>query len=209
MHVKEHFRVYFCIPPESIRNLESPTRYIFRGISEPDSGHSHSNKEARCDGRRFGRVASLADHLIKIHGLQRDSISTQQYEYAIYCQYLACGFCIFGCDSLTQLLNHIIDSHYRFSAHIRDWDPNKVVRGLLHQPSLEKYWQAVLAENPQLQEESLRWDTTVIERLQPRLEMDREPADVLCRAALNESTYAWQKYIDDQLKIDITGLKAK
>ena len=79
-------------------------------------------------------------------------------------------------------------THYRLFHHIRDWDPNKVIRGLLLQPGVSDSWQRILASHPGLMESLLRWDVSVIRKLQFRLEVGNESADVLAGSAFNEST---------------------
>ncbi len=173
---------YCCIPHESVRHTEDGPTCSFCGLSNPDPRHSNVHSDPKCRGKKYTRKENLIKHLEKKHGVRHGSVLADQFEYTVDQRYFACGFCVFCCGSLNELVNHI-DVHYRCSKHIRDWDDNKAIRGLLSQPNVNEYWRGILAANPRLQESWFTWEPTYIKELKLRLEMSQEPADILCQAA--------------------------
>ena len=64
-----------------------------------------------------------------------------------------------------------------------------MIRGLLLQPGVSESWQRILASQPGSIESLLRWDVSVVRKLQFRLEVGNGSADILAESAFNESTY--------------------
>ena len=190
-HVREHYTRYYCIPQDALVYTEDGPRCAFCNISNPDIIHLNTHNASECFDRKFTRKKTLIKHLEKKHNVHDSSELADQSEYSINKKYFACGFCIFCCGSLNEQTNHIDAAHYRFSQHIRDWDQNKVIQGLLSQPVVTEGWRGVLAANPHLQESWFRWNPTLIKQLKHRLEMSREPAETLCNAAIDASNCSW------------------
>ena len=196
-HLREHFTQYFCIPQEALVYKEDGPRCAFCNFPNPDRIHLDTHV-TQCVGRKFTRKNTLINHLKKKHGVHNGFVLAGQFEYTVDQKYFACGFCVFCCGSLNDLANHVDDLHYKFSQHIRHWDYDKVIRGLLSQPVVVECWQAVLASNPPLQESMFRWMPTLVKQLIHRLEMSREPAETLCNAAIDASNYRrnWYGYLE-------------
>ncbi len=183
-HMREHYTIYRCRPRDSVVHTEDGPICTFCGLSNPNSRHPNVHSDPKCGGgKKYTRKGDLIKHLGKKHGVRHGSVLADQFKYTVNPRYLACGFCVFCCDSLNELVNHIEASHYRCSKNIRDWDDNKVIRGLLSQPNVNDYWRNVLAANPRLQESWVTWKPTDVKQLKYRLEMSQEPADILCQAA--------------------------
>ena len=196
-HLREHFTGYFCIPPKALVYKEDGPRCASCNIPNPDLIHLNTHV-TECVGRKFTRKSTLIKHLEKKHGVHDGSVLAGQSEYSVDQKYFACGFCVFCCGSLNELANHVDALHYRLSQHIRDWDYDKVIRGLLCQPVVVECWQAVLASNPPLQESWFRWRPTLVKQLKHRLEMSQEPAETLCNAVIDASNYrrSWYGYLE-------------
>ena len=187
-HLREHFTGYFCIPPKALVYKEDGPRCASCNIPNPDLIHLNAHV-TECVGRKFTRKSTLIKHLEKKHGVHDGSVLASESEYSVDQKYFACGFCVFYCGSLNELANHVDAHHYRFLQHIRDWDYDKVIRGLLFQPVVAECWQAILASNPPLQESWFRWRPTLVKQLKHRLELSQEPAEALCNAAIDASNY--------------------
>ena len=185
-------RQYSCVPQAPLVYKEDGPRCAFCNIPNPDPVHLNTHA-SECDGKRFSRKYLLIDHLKNEHGVPDVSELAGQFEYTVDQKYFACGFCVFCCGSLNGLANHV-DDHYKSSQHIRDWDHDKVIRGLLSQPDVIECWQAFLASILPLQESQLRWMPELVEQLEYRLEMNWEPAETLCNAAMYASNYRWDGY---------------
>ena len=189
-HLREHFTGYYCILQEPLVDREDGPRCGSCNIPNPDSIHLNTHV-TECVGRKFTRKSLLVRHLETKHHVQDGSALAGHSEYSVDLKYFACGFCVFCCGSLIELANHVDAHHYKFSQHIRHWDNEKVIRGLLSQPVVVECWQAILASNPPLQEPWLRRMPALVEQLKGRLELSREPAVTLCNAAMDAGNYRW------------------
>ena len=192
-HLREHFTRYYCILQEPLVVKEDGPRCASCNIRNPDPIHlnTHSNE---CVGRKFTRKCLLIHHLKTKHNVHDGSKLASYSEHSVNLKYFACGFCVFPSDSLITLANHVDAHHYKFSQHIRHWDNDKVVRGLLSQPVVVEYWQAIVASNPPLQEPWLRRLPTLVNQLKHRLEMSRKPAETLRNAAIDASNCRSNSY---------------
>lgn len=101
----------------------------------------------------------------------------------------ACGFCRGLSFSLTEFHKHIAVQHYECGEQ-REWDHTKVILGLLSQPHVADPWERLLATRFQLHAFlSCKWKKSKTRELQLRLELGREPGDVLALAALGCAIY--------------------
>ena len=191
-HVREHFTRHYCIPEDPLVYKEDGPRCAFCDILNPDPIHLNTHV-TQCVGKSYRRKSVLINHLETKHGVHDGSVLAGHFEYSVDLKYFACGFCVFCCSSLIELVNHVDVHHYKFSQHIRDWDNEKVIRGLLSQPDVIEYWQAILASNPPLQEPWLRLMPTLVEQLKRRLEMSGEH-ETLCNAAIDAGEYPRNRY---------------
>ena len=188
-HVREHHTRYYCIPPEPLVYTEDGPSCRYCGMPNPNAIHLNTHNIPGCVGKRFTRKKTLMKHHEKKHSAHSASVLAQHSEFTVNKKYFACGFCIFFCGSLNELVTHIDVAHYKFLEHIRDWDPDKVILGLLSQPIVNEYWRAILAANPHIQGSWLTWNPVYVKQLQHRLEMSQEPAAILCTAAISQSNY--------------------
>ena len=191
-HVREHFTRHYCIPQDPLVYKEDEPRCAFCDIPNPDPIHLNTHV-TECVGKSYRRKSVLINHLETKHGVHDGSVLAGHFEYSVDLKYFPCGFCVFCCSSLIKLVNHVDAHHYKFSQHIRDWDNEKVIRGLLSQPDVIEYWQAILASNPPLQEPWLRLMPTLVEQLKRRLEMNGEH-ETLCNAAIDAGEYPRNRY---------------
>lgn len=191
--MKEHETRYRCMPSGPIEYTAGGARCAFCGFRDPSQRHCDIHKAFPCanrtlDVRSYTRKPHFITHL-KTHDISNVGELAEHWKDTIKKRHFACGFCISHFHSLIEQLNHIDVTHYRLFHHIRDWDTNKVIRGLLLQPGVSRSWQRILALHPGLIESRLRWDVSVIRKLQFRLEVGNESADVLAESAFKESTY--------------------
>ena len=187
-HLREHFTRYYCVPQKPlVLGLDGP-RCASCNLPNPDLLHLNTHV-TDCVGRKFTRKCLLIHHLKTKHNVHDGSVLAGHSECSVDLKYFACGFCVFCCDSLITLANHVDAHHYKISQHIRHWDNDKVIRGLLSQPNVVECWQAILASNPPLQEPWLRRMPALVEQLKHRLEMSRKPAETLRNPAIDTSNY--------------------
>ena len=181
------------MPKGPIEYTARGARCAFCGLPNPSHRHCDIHKAFPCanrtlDVRSYTRKPHFITHL-KTHDIKNVTDLAEHWKDTIKKRHFACGFCVSHFHSLIEQLNHIDITHYRLFHHIRDWDANKVIRGLLLQPGVSKSWKCILASHPGLMESLLRWDAPVVRKLQLRLEVGEEAADVLAESAFNESTY--------------------
>ena len=192
-HMKEHETRYRCMPKGPIEYTAGSARCAFCGLPNPSQRHCDTHKAFPCanrtlDVRSYTRKPHFITHL-KTHNISNIIELAEEWKDTIKKRHFACGFCISHFRSLIEQLNHIDVAHYRLFHHIQDWDPNKVIRGLLLQPGVSESWQRIMASRPGLMESLLRWDVSVVRKLQLRLEVGHESADILAESVFSESTY--------------------
>ena len=188
-HAAEHLMEYSCIPDIPVNFTNHGPVCVYCSVSTSDPGHLGTTHFSKCNGTKYTRLNALKNHLRDKHNVRHGSVLAEHFKYKIIEQkHFACGFCVLYCDSLNDLVNHIDTRHYRRSEHIRDWDNNKVIRGLLRQPVIIDYWQDLLAEN-RLEDSSFTWNPADAKRIRERLEMSAENAEILHRVAIDSSNY--------------------
>ena len=189
-HIREHDTRYYCTPRQSVVYTEDGPTCAFCSTLNPDPRHLSTHNTPKCRGKKYTRKISLISHLKKNHGAEDSSELANRSEHNDGRKYFACGFCGSCFGSRNDQVNHIEIVHYRLSEHISGWDPDKVIRGLLTQPGVNEHWQSALAADPRRQESMFTWNPDIVKDLQHRLEMSREPPDVLCRVAIAESNHS-------------------
>ena len=191
--MKEHEARYRCMPSGPIEYTADGAKCAFCGLRDPSQSHCEIHKALPCankswDVRSYTRKPHFITHL-KTHRVPNCAELADRWKDTVDKKHFSCGFCVAHFHTLIQQLNHIDVAHYKLFHHVRDWDSNNVIRGLLLQPGVAESWRRILALNPDLTESRLRWDLSVSKNMQFRLEMGNEPAEVLAEAAFNESTY--------------------
>lgn len=180
-HMREHHPQFHCIVPQERQVTTEDGRKCVCGFDNPDLGHFKKHDVPGCDGKKFTRKENLIKHLENAHQFHDGSALADQSKRPIDQKHFACGFCVCHCESLDVLIDHI-DCHYRDLKHIRDWDDNKVIQGLLSQA--DDYRRSF--ETRHLPVLSLTWHPTHAKILRHRLEMCQEPVDILVQAAINQ-----------------------
>ena len=198
--MKEHETRYRCMPRGPIEYTTDGAKCAFCGFQDPDQAHCDTHRVYPCankslDVRSYTRKSHLLTH-IKTHHISDCAELVNYWRDTINKRNFSCGFCVSHFHSLIEQLNHIDVAHYRLFQHVRDWDSNNVIRGLLLRPGVDESWRRILASRPGLKDSLFRWDSSVIKRLQSRLEMSDEPADTLAEIAFEESTYDWSHHGD-------------
>ena len=188
-HIREHYTRYYCTPQQSVVHTDDGPTCAFCSTLNPDARHLSTHNIPECRGKKYTRKLGLINHLKKNHGTEDSSELASRSEHTDGRNYFACGFCGSCFGSRNDQANHVEIVHYRNLEHISGWDPDKVIRGLLTQPGVKEHWQIALAADPRRQESMFTWNPEIVKNLQHRLEMSREPPDVLCRVAIAESNY--------------------
>lgn len=195
-HMKEHETRYPCMPQGRERYTAHGPECVLCGVLNPDERHYDSHKILPCCSnqtlvtRSYTRKSHLISHL-KTHDVADGSALAEGWRDTLDKKYFSCGFCITCFHSHTDQLNHIDSAHYKKHQHIREWDSDKVIRGLLLQPGVQESWRNILAVHSQYIGSGFRWSPATAKSLQLRLEKREETANNLALAAFNESTYDW------------------
>ena len=82
-----------------------------------------------------------------------------------------------------EQLNHIDNEHYKSGQGTSSWNISTVIKGLLHQPKVRRYWRRLLASDSNLEESDIWWDLDTAENLQAQLEVGRESGGDLALTA--------------------------
>ena len=191
--MKEHETRYPCMPHGHERHTARGPECVLCGMLNPNEKHYNSHKILPCSiktlaARSYKRKLHLINHL-KAHGVPDGSILAEQWRDTLDKKYFSCGFCIAYFHSHADQLNHIDSKHYKNHQHISDWEPSKIILGLLLQPGIRESWREMLRKNPQYNDADFRWNITAVKSLQLRLEKCEETADDLALAAFSEIIY--------------------
>ena len=193
--MKEHETKWPCMPHGRELYTAHGPECALCGDMDPDERHyifhniqSCSNKSLAA--RSYTRKTQLVNHL-KTHRISDGSALAEEWRDTLDKRYFSCGFCIACFHSLADQLNHIDNLHYKNHQHIRAWESNKVILGLLLQPGVRESWLNSLAGHLQFNETCFRWSIATVKNLQLRLQKSEETAENLALAAFNESTYDW------------------
>ena len=181
------------MPNGPIEYTADVAKCAFCGLRDPSQSHCEIHKAFPCankswDVRNYTRKPHFITHL-KTHQVPNCAELADRWKDTIDKKHFSCGFCVAHFHTLIQQLNHIDAAHFKLFQNFQDWDFNNVIRGLLLQPGVAESWRCILASNPDLTESLLRWDLSVSKKLQFRLEMGNEPAEILAEVAFSESTY--------------------
>ena len=166
---------------------------VLCGLVNPDERHYSLHKILPCSdkplsARSYTRRAHLISHL-KTHGVSDGSALAKKWRDTLNKKFFSCGFCVAYFHSLTDQLNHIDSAHYKNHQHIREWDPNKTILGLLLQPQVQESWREILTVYPRYTD--FHWSPAAVKMLKLRLEISEETANDLAIAAFNESISDW------------------
>ncbi|KAL8761818.1 MAG: hypothetical protein Q9184_002102 [Pyrenodesmia sp. 2 TL-2023] len=194
-HEKEdHEGINFpCMPNGVIEFTRHGRECALCGL-EPTEEHLRSHNIEQCTQLKhvFKRRNELSKHL-ELHGVARRSrlsdMLMTKWQRVPEKRAWACGFCKGLFSSLTEFHKHIAVQHYECGEG-REWDHTKVILGLLSQPHVAESWERLLATRFQVHSFlSCKWKKSKARELQFRLELGREPGDVLALAALGSAIY--------------------
>lgn len=157
------------------------------GAESSSAGQCHGSKPFTCKRRDI-----MVNHLNRSHGVhetQRGRDLADQWRHTMKKQAWSCGFCIGHFSTFQDRLKHIDNEHFRRHQSIHEWDPNKVILGLLQQPKMEKIWKMRMASLPQwVHPEDLSWDRATARDLRTRLEIG--PSDDRHANTLADTAYS-------------------
>ena len=147
---------------------------------------SGTRKPAR-KSRRQLMVTHLAEHgiLEPAAGRLADKWQSNRNKRAF-----ACGFCVRSFNSIKEQLNHIDNEHYRAGEDKSKWSMSTLIKGLLHQPKVEKHWQRLLlmSDIPR-SEDYYHWELHEALDLQQKLETSDETGADLALTAYGCGIY--------------------
>ncbi len=145
--------------------------------------------------RSYTRKANLVKHLSESHGTSNENGSelAEKWRINIGRKYFSCGFCVSLFRNITDQLNHIDTSHFRFQQDISGWDINTVIRGLLMRQDVNHFWGQMFGI-PCPRSNNITWDPSVAKGLQDRLELNDEKAEDLAVAAASQAIWPTGRY---------------
>lgn len=175
-HEKEHETVFVC-------GLDN-------AAESRSASQSHASKPFTCKRRDI-----MVNHLNRSHGVletQQGRDLADQWRHTLKKQAWSCGFCVALFSTFQDRLKHIDTEHFRRHQSIHEWDPNKVILGLLQQPKMEKIWKTKMASLPYLvHPEDLAWERATARDLRTTLELG--PSDDHHANTLADTAYSASK----------------
>ncbi len=197
--MKEHETYYPCVPFGAVEYNEDVPVCAFCGFSYPKRDHLAQHHVALCIGgskspARKSRKSLMVSHLAQ-HGVLDPAASdlADKWQCKRNKRAFSCGFCVKSFSTIMEQLNHVDNEHFKNGEDKSSWDNSTVIKGLLHQPKVHKYWQKILASNSSILESGFHWDTAIAEILQSQLENrgDESGAD-LAMTAFKTCAYSIQ-----------------
>ena len=190
-HEKEkHESGYLCMPDGPIEHTTAGPLCAFCNDFDPKPEHLTAHSIHQClhkppNDRRYTRKSQLEKHL-KSHGILDAATLADKWKVSSNKKYYSCGFCIAIFITSAERLNHIDNYHYKRLQTIEEWDPNKVIRGLLLQPDVYKSWKTISAWD--IWTTNMTWEPSLRRNLQKRLELSEEsPENLAATAAIQGS----------------------
>ena len=179
---------------------------VFCGELNPSEGHLSTHNVEICRPGSSGPFSckttqGMVDHLHQAHHVDNSRTLTRlvsTLEESVNKQAWSCGFCVISLADFEQRLNHIA-LHFQKGQTIDQWDINKVIRGLLHQPGVIKAWKEQMASHPEGQSEFRYWKQGRIKALRRDLEVgpnSKKTARDLAEAAFAASEVNVDKWAE-------------
>ena len=191
-HEKEHEYTYTCM---AIGHWDAKAQSFFCthcGILNPGEEHLRLHGIEKCsiqNKRREKIVKHLKDHHMISEKAVGESLA-DDWRLDQGKRFWACGFCVTLFLSFKDRLQHIGKEHYNQGQTLKDWDANKVIRGLLLQPMVNGPWKSLVATNCFHNASELAWETTDLKDLQYKLEIgptDERSGEYLAEVAYRAS----------------------
>lgn len=193
-HMKEHEISYPCMPMGSVEHTADGPKCAFCSIENPDHDHLAGYQMSLCSttkgAARKSRKSLMVDHLA-LHGVHDTAALdlADKWQCTRNRRAFACGFCVKGFRTLIEQLHHIDNEHFKNGQGKSEWDTNKVIKGLLRQPKVIRFWQKLLATDIPLLEDRFIWEPPAAETLQSRLGTGNESGADLALTAFGLSVY--------------------
>lgn len=184
---------YVCMPDGSTLETAHGSICELCGTSNPDAKHLEEHNIQPClrkevTDRKYTRRYQLQKHL-ESHNVRADSSFASRWRRGCVKQAWACGFCVTPFAKAKDRFNHIVTKHYDCGEDISNWDPSKVILGLLQQPRVHGAWARLLEPEFPDGQIDLRWDRTPSKSLITMLELATEDGADLARVAFIQSDY--------------------
>ncbi|MCJ1429744.1 hypothetical protein MMC29_007659 [Sticta canariensis] len=182
---------YPCMPNGAVESTEHGLVCAICRTKDPDDIHLNKHNIGLCGNPSSTHVCTrrrdLVKHLNTDHGVPNGQRLAEDWKRAPDKRAWACGFCVSYFPQFMDRINHIHTEHYARGEHIGSWDPVKVIQGLLCQPRLNEKWSAYLLAGYPSPLPDVTWHASVVNSLQGRLEMEKEPPNILVAAAFDQS----------------------
>lgn len=180
-HIENHYWCTVCEIPKSYRDSgnwkkhEKEHETIF--VCELDHAdhdskayQDHGTKAFSCKRRDI-----MVNHLSKSHGVaevQAARALADKWRVTVNKQAWSCGFCVSLFVDFKDRLRHIDTEHFKKYESIQQWDSNKVIHGLLLQPTMAEAWKArTVSLSPWVQPEDLVWTEAFAKNMRTKLEV--------------------------------------
>ena len=172
-HEKEHEYTYTCM---AIGHWDASAQCFVCdhcGTLNPSKEHPKIHGIEECitqNKRREKIVKHLKDHHMISEKAVGESLA-DDWRRDQGKRFWACGFCVTLFLSFKDRLQHIGKEHYNQGQKLEDWDANKVIRGLLLQPMVDRPWKSLVDTHCFYNALELTWKTSDLKDLQYKLEI--------------------------------------
>ena len=192
-HEKEHEYTYTCVAIGQWDAKAQCFACTHCGIFDPSKEHSKIHGVDECNTQNKRRE-KIVKHLKDYHMVSEKAVGeslADNWRRDQGKRFWACGFCVMLFHSFKDRLQHIGREHYDQGQKLEEWDANKVIRGLLLQPSVDGAWKSLVDAHCFHNASDLTWETYDLKDLQYKLEIG--PTDERSGEHLAEVAYRASK----------------
>ena len=191
-HEKEHEYTYTCMASGHWDAKAQCFACTHCGMFNPSKEHSKTHGIEECNNQNKRRE-KIVKHLKDYHLVSEKAVGeslADDWRCDQGKRFWACGFCVTLFLSFKDRLQHIGKEHYNHGQKFEEWDANKVIRGLLLQPSVDGPWKSLVDAYCLQNASELTWETSDLKDLQYKLEigpMDERSGEHLAEVAYRVS----------------------
>ena len=192
-HEKEHEYTYTCMASGRWDAKAQCFACTHCGTLNPDEEHLKAHGIEKCNTQNKRRE-KIVKHLKDCHMVSERAVGeslADNWRCDQGKRYWACGFCVMLFLSFKARLQHIGKEHYDRGRKLEEWDANKVIRGLLHQPWVDGPWKSLVDKHCLQNAAELTWENSDLKDLQYKLEIG--PTDDRSGEHLAEVAYRASK----------------
>ena len=202
---------YVFMPEGPIEHSPHGHRCALCHIKQPDKEHLEyhnilqymGSSKAPLKKSRKGEFVKL----LKRHKVANTHIEqlVKKWHFIQKKKTYSCGLCVKLLSTLSERTSHMCHDYFAKGQNMGSWDDDKLIRGLLLQPELNKLCITIFAIDPSRKDSGFTWLLSVAKELQSKLELGRDTPYELASAAF-EAAVSRRKPVSNH---DVTAIGSR